>query len=91
MSNDINLIGNTKKEKLMYLFETCKENYITLAIVNPDMLRSEYITVFRPDFKHKAEIIDRDYNDDLKLHRNDRIKIEAVLGTVFLEEFVYID
>lgn len=91
MSGNVNLIGNTKKEKLIYLFKTCKEKYITLAIVNPDMLRSEYLTVFRPDFKYKAEVIDRDYNDDLKLHRNDRVKIEAILGTIFLEEVVYID
>lgn len=82
--------GNTKKEKLLNLLKTCGARYITLSIVNPDMLHSEYVTVFNPDFEFKAEVIDRDYNDDLELYRNNNVKIDSVLGTMFLEEEAHI-
>lgn len=91
MSNNMyELKGSTKKEKLLYLFKTCTEPHITLAIVNPDMEHCEHVTVFRADYEHKAATISRDYDDDLKLYRNHNVKIDAVLGVVFLEEVTYI-
>lgn len=91
MSTDTyELQGSTKKEKLLYLFKTCREPHITLAIVSPDMEHCEHVTVFRADYEYKANAISRDYDDDLKLYRNQNVRIDSVLGTVFLEETVYI-
>lgn len=84
------LIGNTKKEKLLNLLRNCTDRYITLSIINPDMVHSEYVTVFYQDFHFKADVIERDYNDNLELYRNNKVRIDAVLGTMFLEEEVYI-
>lgn len=82
--------GTTKKEKLLNLLRSSNEEHITLCIVSPDKEHSEYITVFRQDFKYKAENIDREYDSDLRLHRNDRVKIDCVLGLTFAEEVTYI-
>lgn len=80
----------SKKERLINLFKTCKEPHITLSIMNPDMEHSEYITVFRADYKAKADVIDRDYNDDLELYRNTRVKIDSVISLAIIENETYI-
>lgn len=89
MNNNI-LEGNTKKEKLLNLLRNSTDKYITLSIINPDMIHSEYLTIFYQDFHFKADVIERDYNDNLELYRNKKVKIDAVLGTMFLEEEIYI-
>lgn len=80
----------TKKEKLINLFKTCREPHITLSIMNPDMEHSEYLTIFRADYETKAEVIDRDYNENLELYRNTRVKIESVISLAIVENETYI-
>lgn len=88
MNNNI-LDGNTKM-LLLNLLRNSTDKYITLVIINPDMIHSEYLTIFYQDFHFKADVIERDYNDNLELYRNKKVKIDAVLGTMFLEEEIYI-
>lgn len=80
----------SKKEKLINLLKTCKEPHITLSIMNPDMEHSEYLTIFRVDYETKADVINRDYNDDLELYRNTRVKIDSVISLAIVENETYI-
>lgn len=80
----------TKKEKLINLFKNCTEPHITLCIKNPDMEHSEYLTIFRVDYETKAEVINRDYNNNLELYRNTRVKIDSVVSLALIENETYI-
>lgn len=80
----------TKKQQLLNLFKTCREPHITLSIMNPDMEHSEYLTIFRPDYEVKSEVINRDYNDNLELYRNTRVKIDSVISLAIVENETYI-
>ena len=80
----------SKKERLLELFKICREPHITLSIMNPDMEHSEYLTIFRVDYEAKAGVIDRDYNDNLELYRNTRVKIDSVISLAIVENETYI-